>query len=375
MYRIMIADDERDSLEGMLKCVEWQKNGFEVVATASDGNMAFKEIMDKRPDIVLLDIQMPGLSGLQVIEKVKNESSMDIAFILLSGYDYFSYAQKAIKLGVKDYLVKPFRPVDLLNSTRTAALNLKAARELITNDCNNYFAFFELHSTPEGTEENAEVFPYPMAEEIMILDYLKIASCEAASASIDNFFKALKSENIYLSNSYGFSLYLAIQRFLSEKNIAISQNYFAQCPWDNNSYFENLRDTIKLIASISCEKLSAVKEINAIAANTVRFINNNYKEDLTLENAASEVYLSPSYLSTVFKQSLGIGFVDYLNKVRINKAKQLLCSTSLKTYQVAESVGYKDSKYFSQVFRKLTGTTPSQYRAENGTGICMEDDL
>ena len=85
-------------------------------------------------------------------------------------------------------------------------------------------------------------------------------------------------------------------------------------------------------------------------------------KDLSLEDAAEHVNLSVGYLSNYFKQKMGMTFVDYLTKLRIEKAKELLMHTNEKIYKVAEQVGYQNSQYFVTIFKKKTGVTPAEYR-------------
>ncbi len=99
-----------------------------------------------------------------------------------------------------------------------------------------------------------------------------------------------------------------------------------------------------------------------IVSQAVTYIEEHYAEDLNLENIANVVFVSPGYLSTIFKQVLQKNFVDYLTEVRIEKAKELLKNYHLKIYEISVLVGYKDEKYFSQIFKKGSGMTPNQYR-------------
>ena len=102
-----------------------------------------------------------------------------------------------------------------------------------------------------------------------------------------------------------------------------------------------------------------------VIENIQRYIQHNYQKDLTQEFIASLFYLNRSYLSTLFRQTTGVKFVDYLNSVRINKAKEILVSTDRKMYQVAKAVGYDNTKYFFRVFKKTVGCAPEQYRKDH----------
>ena len=98
--------------------------------------------------------------------------------------------------------------------------------------------------------------------------------------------------------------------------------------------------------------------------DTLRFLEVNHPRDISLEEAAATCHLSPAYFSSYFKKSTGLGFVDWLNRLRINKAIELLERTELKVTTIALNVGFNSTATFNQSFRKFTGRTPSDYRRE-----------
>ena len=92
------------------------------------------------------------------------------------------------------------------------------------------------------------------------------------------------------------------------------------------------------------------------------YISAHYSDEITLSSIAQVVHLSPYYISKLFKKTTGENFIDYLTSVRMERAMELLTSPEVRIYDVAEQVGYKSTKHFSQVFRNYTGKTPSEYR-------------
>ena len=106
MYKVVIVEDSKLLRMGLIHTLNWQSLGCTVVGSAGDGVEGLDVICETRPDIVVTDIRMPGLSGLDMIEAAKN-NGIDPAVIIVSGYDDFLYAQRALKLGVVGYLVKP----------------------------------------------------------------------------------------------------------------------------------------------------------------------------------------------------------------------------------------------------------------------------
>lgn len=113
MLKVLIIDDETYVREGLKYIVDWNENGFEVCGEASNGDEGYERILELDPDIVLLDIQMPGKQGLDILKDIRNQGN-NVRFIIVSGYSNFDYAKKAIKYGVKDYLLKPIDEDELL---------------------------------------------------------------------------------------------------------------------------------------------------------------------------------------------------------------------------------------------------------------------
>lgn len=107
-------------------------------------------------------------------------------------------------------------------------------------------------------------------------------------------------------------------------------------------------------------------DVQAVIAKATSYITHNYHKDLSIEEVCDLAELSISHFCLLFKQETGYTFLEYLTQCRIEKAKFILQNTNVKVYQVAPLVGYQDPRYFSQVFKKLTGKTPSEYREEAG---------
>ncbi|MGO4371548.1 response regulator transcription factor [Paenibacillus sp. 2TAB19] len=106
MYKVLLVDDERIIVEGISRTIDWNAHHMELAGTARNGLEALAFIKDNQPDIIISDIKMPGMDGLQLVEKVY-ELYPHIAFILLSGFSEFDYARTAMQFGVKHYLLKP----------------------------------------------------------------------------------------------------------------------------------------------------------------------------------------------------------------------------------------------------------------------------
>lgn len=107
MLKVLLVDDEPLANEGMKNIIKWEKYGCKICGEAADGEEAISKIQKIKPDVVITDIRMPVLDGLELISYVKRKKDDNIKFIILSGYSEFEYAKKAMEFGVKHYLLKP----------------------------------------------------------------------------------------------------------------------------------------------------------------------------------------------------------------------------------------------------------------------------
>lgn len=207
-----------------------------------------------------------------------------------------------------------------------------------------------------------------------LLESIKSGNSELVKVATLNISKYVNTNNInlsYLKNFYYSTL-------SSINNIRISV-----LAVDADKKHEEGRDIASLLKLI--EKCDSVDELNSlleevstriasrvnsfnnkslklILRKAIDYIHEHYNEQVTLNEVAEHIYVSTFYISRMFKKELGISFVDYLNDVRIEKAKELLKDVKYKTYEVAELVGIPDPHYFSKIFKKYAGMTPSEYK-------------
>lgn len=147
-----------------------------------------------------------------------------------------------------------------------------------------------------------------------------------------------------------------------EQIFGLNYNYLSQI-----HSFRNLDDLAYWLSKIMGRftdlvfDLKDVKHTDAIY-KAIQYIHEHYAEKITLEDVASQVYLSPAYFSKVFRQEVGSTFISYLNQVRIERSKILLQDRTIQLVEIAGLVGYEDQSYFTKVFKKFTGIPPGRYR-------------
>ena len=118
MLKVMLVDDEPYTLQGLQVIIDWESGGFEIAAVCSNGKEALKYLADNQVDLIISDIKMPEMNGLELLETIKREKISDAAFVLLTGYDDFQYTQRAIRNGCLDYILKPVIEEELISVLR-----------------------------------------------------------------------------------------------------------------------------------------------------------------------------------------------------------------------------------------------------------------
>ena len=121
MLKVMIVDDEPYILQGLQILVDWEKEGYEIVAALHNGSEALSFLKNNKVDLIISDIQMPIMNGLELLETIRNDKISDARFVILTGYDDFSYMQKAIRNNCMDYILKPVGKEDLLAILRNVS--------------------------------------------------------------------------------------------------------------------------------------------------------------------------------------------------------------------------------------------------------------
>ena len=188
--------------------------------------------------------------------------------------------------------------------------------------------------------------------------------CKEVEADIDSLIKAPSLSKVQLQKSFLKWIYWPTTNVnISKEGIyRIAVDYAGQVNKcisldENIAGFKNF---LSELAEYGEKSRCLSKEI----AEVVQFVQKNYQKDISLQQAAELVQISTNYLSSLFKKELQLGFVEYVNQVRIEKAKDMLLNTYQRTYEIAQNVGFADESYFSRTFKKLTGLRPNEFRKQ-----------
>lgn len=402
MRTLLIADDERTIREGIAHSINWKSLGISRVILAADGQEAYTLIQKERPDIAILDIIMPEMTGIEVIYRFKNDGKRP-EFVILSGYNEFYYAQEAIRHNVCDYILKPCDLNEISDTIKKVIVKIEEqrwnkekqshlkkyvdlleprAQEQILRDflTNNSVKSRELFSAV--FHECCQTFQILLFSFVDLDYYAKLPvlkRCVDRDQSIKDwkFSAVIRDGVVQIFDAEAESkvkeavkqICTAAARFsITGLRAAVStKGAIDQLP----EMYKQVADAVRLfspqgagvplIDTSTCQYSMPIRQI-------LQYVKENISNSkLSLNYIAANIsYLNPEYLGKLFKKECGIKFSNYLMKVRMEKAKQLMAvCDDLKMYEVARKVGLGDNAaYFGQVFRKYTGLLPSEYKAK-----------
>lgn len=350
MIRILIADDEKMIREGLARTMPWEEMGIEVAGAAADGESALELARETRPHIILTDVRMPRMDGLELLRRVKEELP-ETCIVMLSGFDEFAYVKEAIKGGAMDYLLKPATAEEL--------------REVITRVRDRLSV--EASTLKQGREARRAVAEGLSAYRTAA----RLGEARAAKACLDAIYGdervlALPTawhKELFLEIIDGVATDLRKEGYdLSEDDLL--DGLVLDSALVDLSSAEEMREWIYRFtdAIVDIVRGSGAEGGRAAVRQALAYLEAHFREDIGAEDVASAVLLSPNYFSHVFKKARGESFTDCLNRLRVEEAKRLLARGGLKVYEVAERVGYSDYKHFGAVFKKLVGVPPNRYR-------------
>lgn len=345
MFSLIFVDDEDIVREGIAKRIPWEQNGFRLSGVFSNSRDALDHIRKNKVDVVLSDISMPRMDGL-TLSRIIAEQYPSIHVLLLTGFDEFEYAQKAIRYHVKDFLLKPITAAELgevLERTRRE-LNRRSAESLPVQLPNN-----------DSSAQNE------LHRQIRFLSReLRTGTAETVQLAARNIFTELEQIPQPDIPVFTEKIQHCLENFIQETGLEIPIGEFNLLSFNNldefQSYLTGLIHEIEKTAEH--RRNNGIRIDKALDIITQRFTDKSF----SLTDICSELSLSTSQFCTLFKEGTGQTFVEYLTGIRIDEARKLLKTTCMRSYEIADSVGYQDPRYFSSLFKKITGCTTIEYR-------------
>lgn len=400
MLKILIVDDEQVVRVYLQSIVNWEQYDCQVVTTCENGMEAL-EVMAQQPiDLILTDLEMPKMNGLQLIEEIRSRG-YQTKVIVLSNHSDYDLSREVMKLGALDYYVKTnVKEADIISmielvseqvkkqllqkhaleeEKRLKIDNFKIGRKtflttVLTGDV--YYNELELSQYVKMYhlfEPRLSLYQLRFQQPIELRQFLYVDAIIAAEFQkydhdvvhltqekilvalyertiveeqvlMDHWLRIVKNIKTYLRAELQASKQLLIDS--TEKLISCTKLFQNDVPSDVSSV-------------IAAEQLSHYRpEIQSI----LNYIHEHYDERITLQDLSAFACLNEAYLSRLFKMETKKTINSYINELRIYKAKELLKSPNIMVKEVAQLVGIKDQLYFNRVFKKFCGENPTDYQ-------------
>ena len=411
--KVFLADDEIVVREGIRESFPWDETPYTLVGEAPDGEMALPIIRDTNPDIVITDIRMPFMDGIELCRILRAQMPW-IGIIVLSGYDEFEYARQCIRLGVREYLVKPINAENLREALDKVSEQLNEERKTIEHAASlrarlgsdeqlvKEKLIASLYSEEAAAEDSHSVLKHlhSMGCNVIAPFYAVVdAAFDPVGKGQEAAFNLSESSGgvMHASSSrtgaallvlgdnagdaeeraYAFatSLVRELERIGCDK-IRVGIGDIVDTPEEILKSFKTARHIRHILVERTDENpmILGTREMGEVSddpgtskviSDAKLYMSEHFTDpNLMLQDVAKSVNMSNSRFSTVFSQQNGQTFTEYLISLRLGKAKEMLRTTGVKSTHIARECGYNDSHYFSYIFKKNVGITPSEYRAQ-----------
>ncbi|MFF2449208.1 response regulator [Neobacillus sp. NPDC058068] len=382
MYKVAIVDDDRIIRKGLSSVIPWEEHGFQLVGDAADGEKGLELIEKEQPQIVVSDIKMPFMDGLEMA-RISRDKMPLIKFIFLTGYEDFQYAHEAIKIRAFDYLLKPVDSESLLQKIKEAAAawEQEDQKEKRWNESSpfNQKKFLEkfavTHFTNEELKKELSLFGIRLDGSTFLEGNLTKLIELGLASKVNDYLEEIKNQLVENSSVSLQEVQLLAIRMVgligaeaakwlkeSSKSPTSSQNHSEILEMKTISEIFEMVKKIAIEHAIYANKLNENKKISLVD-KAIAFIESNYQlAEISLQKVAEEIHVNPAYLSNLFKVEKGFNFGDFLVETRMKAAMELIRQSDLKNYEVASKTGYSNPQYFSICFKKYTGYSPAQFK-------------
>lgn len=394
-WKVLIADDESIIREGILSSLNWQQLGLEVVAEAEDGEEALELARKHSVHILLVDLNMPIMNGMSLIKHMREELP-DCKIIIITGHDEFTYAQAAIRMNVDDYILKPVNPAQLadvltkITKQMASSLEKEEHLQMASKQIERNFSLLRERFCLEWMDGGlSEV---EIREQ---LAFLKMPDRAPSTLGVIQWSGNSRGKELLSERDRQLILFAIeniVEELLSPYTLVKFRDHLGMLVvllWDPvpANAIEKMDAAVQtyLKITIASQFLTGIEGVTGVSNVYQQARTSLYKEahlspfvrlakdfiaqrysnpEITLEMIANEMKVSPVYLGRIFKQELGIPFVNLLTHTRIKHAIHYLSTTDMTIIEISEKVGYDSQHYFSTAFKKVVGIAPNQYRKE-----------
>ncbi|MCM3726611.1 response regulator [Neobacillus cucumis] len=402
MYKVMLVDDDYPVLEFLSEMINWEELGLILQSIHVNGLNALHEAEENMPDILITDIGMPKLNGIE-LTKILKEKNPSLIVTILSCHNEFKFAQQALKLNVQEYILKDTLDIeeiilllrkcvqilDIENENKKKQIQMTRTIEqnkrLMIERFINKTVHQPIHSM-EVWQVEAQLLGWEPNQMYMIiqcviknyqtvLHYFQSVSLmnyfvhhvmtelieKEAENAIHGQFEREKSF-LFVQLSQDPERYTLKTKRLMEKIKNIFQDIFGiSLSFVLGSPAANPLDIKIQMMKLIEQNVSKVSS-NAEIENACKYIFDNLHRRITLDEVANYLHLNSSYFSRLFKKEVGENFVKYVVKLKMNRAKDLLEQTNYTILEISDMLGYENQSYFNKTFKGSEGIAPIEYR-------------
>jgi len=399
---MILVEDESFERASLKNCIDWDMIGVRIIGEAENGSQGLAMVMNLHPDIVLTDVKMPVMNGIEMARQIR-KLAPETKILFLSSYDDFEHAQQAIDLNISAYVTKPVNEMELLRLVKRSVDEItdkELEKKLLNKIKNDYAASLYLArqafinrvlaGMPVNREDarnlDLEWLYDSSGSCCILLSFYEKEKVQTVEANIDTLNRRCLQICSMVTNACIHSgVLITVACFSEEAEKAVIEElkraliqFFietgcsaprieAACNHGKNITLSELYEEILKrstnTGSIYVPEMTAKKKSKQqIVEEIERIISTQYSSPLTIESIAKMLHFTPNYIGTVFKLVKKISINRYLTNVRIEKAEELLRDNNYSINDIAIMCGYNDITYFHTIFKKETGITPSEYR-------------
>lgn len=331
-YKVLIIDDEMPIRKSLTKIINTYVPECFVAAEAENGAEGIEKIHEYSPDIIITDIFMPKTDGLNMIAQAKPGAKI----IVITGFRDFNKACQAVNLNVFDLLLKPINHQKLTESISRAIISIK------TEKLNSLGTLFT------SAINDCDIF-----------------SIDSYSRLISNEAKQITGKSVEFLKTYFKKIFATMQEMRSTviSNDEYTENDALKAMIEESENTDELIDIFDICVKNLTDNMKQ-KNLTNVSKHiqmALSYIDENYGKKMSLEDVSKHIGLSVVHTSRLFKKETGKTVLDYINEVKMIKAKQMLATGKYKVYEVADELGFNNSHYFSTLFKKFNDFTPSEY--------------
>ncbi len=377
MYKVLFAEDELLVRLGLQNSIPWSKYEMEVAALADNGMEAYRLFEEIHPDILITDLRMEGMDGLELVKRVR-EIDKECAIVVISCLNDFETLRKLIPYNINAYVLKASISIDevcnVLEQTKEYLLSIGRTAKKVIPDLEkpeDIISKYLLGDTVISLEDDFEIFEH------LLLFSLEEENKDKINKLAMDFIYELVNRQIPgemlvpLKDKEFCVFYRSTEKKMDEriKRINNSIGDFLgvrfKITHSSRRKAENLKDWFDRAYVQQYEINIDENSGKALIQKSIEYMQEHFRESLTLTDISRTIGLSVSYFSYLFKQETGKNYIEYLNEIRLLATMKDLMNTDEKVVVVAQKNGFQNLEYFSRYFKKQTGESPARWRKLN----------